>query len=299
MKQFQSRGFKYYEQFRIMIPNAIAQGKGAYAPGISAALALLNHIDANTDDEQSFLHAMPSSQLPPRPPIPTSTDDSLVFDMHQEVHMAEKGGVYLLKSLPVDAMDIDDSYHTSTTSMQTNNPDPLLVGTSAKQKAYSPPLTISLPVDPSGVQTHISAPPSLESPVPSKSAWTASDSAPCSKAMKNCFRESSSKQPSSTASSSKSQKPKPVSADVQFHQLSSQVATLHDLMQSISKDLITEVQVKAMEMVCHDSALLTLSEQVKIILLFAKNSSYAEVLLGLNGADDELRKKFYNGLLCE
>ena len=52
-------------------------------------------------------------------------------------------------------------------------------------------------------------------------------------------------------------------------------------------------------MVHRDSTLLTPAEQVNIMLLFAKNSSYAEVLLGLTDADDEFKKRFYDGLLRE
>ena len=74
---------------------------------------------------------------------------------------------------------------------------------------------------------------------------------------------------------------------------------LNDSMQSINKDPITEVQVKATEMVCHDSTLLTPAEQVNIMLLFVKNFSYAKVLLGLTDADDEFKKRFYDGLLRE
>ena len=77
------------------------------------------------------------------------------------------------------------------------------------------------------------------------------------------------------------------------------MATLNDSMQSINKDPIAEVQAKATEMVRHDSTLLTPAEQVNIMLLFMKNSSYTEVLLGLTDADDEFKKKFYDGLLCE
>ena len=74
---------------------------------------------------------------------------------------------------------------------------------------------------------------------------------------------------------------------------------LNNLMQSINKDLIAEVQAKATEMVRRDSTLLTPAEQVNIMLLFVKNSSYAEVLLGLTDADDKFKKRFYDGLLRE
>ena len=307
MKQFQNKGFKYFKQFSIMILNAIPQGKSAYVPGKSSNLTPLNTIDLSGDDKTSF-HATSSSQIPPS--ILTCTDDSLIF---QEVPSSEKEVDGLLSvPLPVDAMDTDDPCCTSATSTLTNNLNPpsnpsttaisSLMGASAKRKAHSLPPTIYLPAGPDGVQTHTPTPtpPLLESPIPSKSAKTTSNSASHSKATKNQLQESASaKHASSAASSSRSCKSKTVNADVQFHQLSSQVATLNDSMQSINKDLITEVWVKATEMVRHDSTLLTPAEQVNIMLLFMKNSSYAEVLLGLTDADDEFKKRFYNGLLWE
>ena len=290
-----------------MIPNAIPRGKSAYVPGKSSTLTPLNTIDLSGDDETSF-HAMSSSQIPPS--IMTCTDDSLVF---QEVASGEREVDGSLSApLPVDVMDTDDPCHTSATSTLTNNLNPpsnpsttavsSLMGASAKRKAHSPPPTIYLPAGPDGAQTHTPTPtlPSLESPIPSKSAKMTSDSASHSKATKNQLRESASaKRASSAASSSRSRKSKTVNANVQFHQLSSEVATLNDSMQSINKDPIAEVRAKATEMVRRDSTLLTPDEQVDIMLLFAKNSSYAEVLLGLTDADDELKKRFYDGLLRE
>ena len=307
MKQFQNKGFKYFEQFSIMIPNAIPRGKSAYVPGKSSTLTPLNTIDLSGDDETSF-HATSSSQIPPS--ILTCTNDSLIF---QEVPSGEREVDGSLSApLPVDAMDTDDPCHTSATSTLTNNLNPpsnpsttavsSLMGASAKQKAHSPPPTIYLPVGPDGTQTHTPTPtpPSLESPIPSKLAKTTSDSASHSKAMKNRLQESAcAKHASSAASSSRSRKSKTLNADVQFHQLSLQVATLNNSMQSINKDPIAEVRVKATEMVRRDSTLLTPAEQVNIMLLFTKNSSYTEVLLGLTDADDKFKKRFYDGLLHE
>ena len=119
MKQFQNKGFKYFEQFSIMIPNAIPRGKSAYVPGKSSTLTPLNTIDLSSDDETSF-HAMSSSQIPPS--IMTCTDDSLVF---QEVASGEREVDGSLSApLPVDAMDTDDPCHTSATSTLTNNLNP-------------------------------------------------------------------------------------------------------------------------------------------------------------------------------
>ena len=192
MKQFQNKGFKYFKQFSIMILNTIPQGKSAYVPGKSSNLTPLNTIDLSSDDETSF-HATSSSQIPPS--ILTCTDDSLVF---QEVPSGEKEVDGLLSApLPVDAMDTDDPCCTSATLTLMNNLNPpsnpsttavsSLMGASAKRKAHSPPPTIYLPAGPDGAQTHTPTPtpPSLESPIPSKSAKTTSDSASHSKATKN------------------------------------------------------------------------------------------------------------------